>query len=94
MDEMNYLQLGAIERLATNLNTAFAGLSKKNEMETDAQVIRVVHESNGPAKINVKVEKNTKGYNYEATVTGGHSVAEAMAILREAMTKLAEEYGD
>lgn len=46
----------------------------------------------GP-RINVKAERNTKGYNYEATVTGAKTVEEAMAILNEAIAKLEAQYG-
>lgn len=45
------------------------------------------------ARVNVSVEKNTKGYNYSATVTNAHSVDEALAMVRQAMNALAAEYG-
>lgn len=45
------------------------------------------------ARVNVSVEKNTKGFNYSATVTNAHSVDEALAMVRQAMDALAAEYG-
>ena len=51
------------------------------------------HSDNDGARINVKVEKNTKGFNYEATVTGAKSVEEAIALLKEAQAKLEIETG-
>ena len=40
----------------------------------------------------MKVEKNTKGYNYEATVTGAKTVDEALALLNNAIAKLKATY--
>ena len=51
------------------------------------------HYDNDGARINVKVEKNTKGFNYEATVTGAKTVEEAVALLKEAQRKLHLEFG-
>lgn len=48
--------------------------------------------SDGP-KVNVKVEKNSRGYNFEVTVTGAASVEDALAMVRDAQAKLAAEYG-
>lgn len=47
--------------------------------------------SDGP-KVNVKVEKNSRGYNFEVTVTGAPSVDEALAIVRDAENQLAAQY--
>lgn len=47
--------------------------------------------SDGP-KVNVKVEKNSRGYNFEVTVTGAPSVDEALSLVREAESKLAAQY--
>lgn len=49
-------------------------------------------DSDGP-RINVKVERNSRGFNYEATVTGAKSVEEAMALLKEAEAQLTAAYG-
>jgi len=43
--------------------------------------------------MNVKVEKNSKGFNYEATVLGARSPAEAVALLLELTVALGETYG-
>jgi hypothetical protein len=51
------------------------------------------HSDSDGVRINVKVEKNTKGFNYEATVTGASSVEEAMHILKKAQAELEAQYG-
>lgn len=49
-------------------------------------------DSDGP-RVNVKVESNSRGFNYEATVTGAVSVEQAISMLKDAETKLQELYG-
>ena len=57
-------------------------------------VSHVYHHGHETAvKVNVKIEKNTKGYNWSATVEGASSVDEAMALLKEADGRLRVEYG-
>lgn len=51
------------------------------------------HDVNDGPRINVKAERNTKGYNYEATVTGAKTVEEGMALLNDAIAKLEAQYG-
>jgi len=51
------------------------------------------HSDSDGARINVKVEKNTKGFNYEATITGAKTVDEAIALLKDAEGKLQAAYG-
>lgn len=51
------------------------------------------HNDNDGPRINVKVEKNTKGFNYEATVTGAKSVKEAVDLLKEAQSELQKIFG-
>ena len=51
------------------------------------------HYDNDGVRINVSVEKNTKGFNYNATVTGAKSVEEAMKALIEAQSALEAKYG-
>ena len=43
--------------------------------------------------ISVKVEKNTKGHNYETSVSGCHSVEQAMTLVDSVMQSLARTYG-
>lgn len=52
------------------------------------------HSDNDGPKVYVKVEKNSKGYNWEATVTGVRSVDEALDMLQEAETGLKAMYGE
>jgi hypothetical protein len=52
----------------------------------------VYHHSEG-AKINVSIEKNSRGFNYSATVTNASNVAEGIALLNEAVTELKKKYG-
>lgn len=42
--------------------------------------------------INIKVEKNSRGFNYEVTVVGAFSVDQAIAMVRDAEQKLANLY--
>ena len=51
------------------------------------------HSDNDGVRITVKVEKNTKGFNYEASVTGAKTVEEALQVLTEAQTRLQSIYG-
>lgn len=51
------------------------------------------HYDNDGPRVNVSAEKNTKGYNWSATVTGARSVEEAIALLTDAEAKLAEAFG-
>ena len=44
-------------------------------------------------RINVSVEKNTKGYNFSATVVNAKSTEEAMEILNKTVAALKAEYG-
>lgn len=50
------------------------------------------YDQNGP-RINVKVERNSKGFNWETTITGAASVDEALALVNVANEKLAAQYG-
>jgi len=50
-------------------------------------------DADGP-HINVKVERNSRGYNYEATVTGAKTVKEAVALLKDAIDQLRSTYAD
>ena len=51
------------------------------------------HNDSDGVRINVKVEKNTRGFNYEATVTGAKTVEEAMTALNAAKNALETQYG-
>lgn len=44
-------------------------------------------------KINIKIEKNSKGFNWEVTVTNADTVDEALAMLMDAEQKLRNQYG-
>lgn len=53
-----------------------------------------IYHHNDPTdlRINVKVERNTKGYNYEATVVGAKSIDEAIRLVDEAIARLKATY--
>jgi hypothetical protein len=60
----------------------------------EEQIQRIFHHyDNDGVRISAKVEKNTKGFNYEATVSGAQTVKEAMATLKEAQLELEKTYG-
>ena len=44
--------------------------------------------------VNVKVEKNSKGYNWEVTVIGAKSPGAALDLIEQAEQELLEVYGD
>lgn len=44
-------------------------------------------DNNGP-RINVKLESNSRGMNWEVTVIGTSTVDEAIALLQEAVAKI------
>lgn len=46
------------------------------------------HYDNDGARLNIKVEKNSKGYNHEITVTGAKTVEEAMKLIDEAQDQV------
>ena len=50
------------------------------------------NDSDGP-RVSVKVEKNSKGFNFEAHIQNAKTVDEAMALLKDATDKLAAGYG-
>ena len=50
------------------------------------------HYDNDGARVNVSFEKNSKGYNFSATVTGAKSIEEAMKMLIEAEQALEKEF--
>lgn len=58
----------------------------------DEQHIYHHQAADGP-RVNVKVEKNSRGVNYEATVLNAGSPEEALALLRETVALLEAEYG-
>jgi hypothetical protein len=51
------------------------------------------HSDSDGARVNVKVERNSRGFNYEATITGAKTVDEAMTMLKDAEAKLKAVYG-
>jgi len=55
---------------------------------SDVQLHKWISET----RLNVKLEKNSKGFNYEVTVTSAASVDEAIAMLKEAKEKLEQEF--
>jgi ribosome-associated translation inhibitor RaiA len=44
-------------------------------------------------RVAMKVEKNSRGYNFEASVSGGKTVDEALAALKDAEAKLRATWG-
>jgi hypothetical protein len=51
------------------------------------------HSDSDGVRLNVKIEKNTKGFNYEATVSGAETVDQALTYLNALQAKLEEKYG-
>ena len=53
----------------------------------------VYQHNDATARVSMKVERNSRGYNYEAGVSGATSVDEAMRLLTEAEGALKKRYG-
>ena len=51
------------------------------------------HYDRTPPSITVKAERNSKGWNYEAAVSGCESVEQAMELLIRATQALESQYG-
>jgi len=51
------------------------------------------HSDSDEPRVSVKVEKNTKGFNYEVSVSGSKTVDEALSLLKDAQAKLQAAYG-
>jgi hypothetical protein len=49
------------------------------------------NDSDGP-RVNVKVEKNSKGFNYEAHIQGAKTPEEALNLLHTTIAALKAEY--
>ena len=62
-------------------------------MEYENQASHVYHHTVSETKVNMKLEKNSKGFNYEVTVTGASTADEALEIIRDAEQKLYAAYG-
>lgn len=52
------------------------------------------HFDDNGAHVSVKVERNSRGYNWEAGVSGAQSVDEAIALLTDAEAKLKKQFGE
>lgn len=50
------------------------------------------HHGDEAARTNVKVVENTRGFNFEVTITGARSADEALALAKDAYSKLAAEF--
>jgi hypothetical protein len=51
------------------------------------------HNDSDGIRVSVKVERNTKGYNWEASVSGAKTVEDALKTLQEVSVKMAQTYG-
>ena len=51
------------------------------------------HNADEGPRVSVKAEKNTKGWNYEASVSGVKSVEQALELLKAATDALQAQYG-
>lgn len=63
-------------------------------MVEDRQEIHHYHHEDDKTRVNVSFEKNTKGYNFSATVTGAKTIEEAMAMLVAARDQLEQQFGE
>jgi hypothetical protein len=54
----------------------------------------VMHHNDNTPRVSAKAEKNTKGYNWEASVTGAATVEEALELLQKLTESLQRVYGN
>lgn len=47
-----------------------------------------------PPRVNLHIEKNSRGINWEVTILNATSTEEGIKLLEEARQKMAELYGD
>ena len=52
------------------------------------------HNANDGPRVSVKAEKNSKGWNYEASISGAETVELALALLKAATEALQAQYGN
>jgi len=65
---------------------------KQEQSETGQHVYH--HVSADSLRVNAKVIRNSRGYNYEATVVNAKTTSEALFILKELTSELQREFGD
>jgi hypothetical protein len=51
------------------------------------------HASDGP-RVTMKLEKNSRGHNWEVSVSGAKTVEEALALLNQGNEELKKAYGE
>lgn len=51
------------------------------------------HSDTDGVRVNMSIEKNSRGFNYSVTVVGAKTVEEGMRALQEAEAALKAEYG-
>ncbi len=51
------------------------------------------HHQDTTPRVAMKVEKNTKGYNWEVSVSGAGTIEEALRLLKEGNEELRKAYG-
>lgn len=68
-------------------------MTLEQEEPMEDQHIYYHHESDGP-RIAMKVERNSKGYNWEVAVSGAKSVEQAMSLLTQGNDALKASYGN
>ncbi len=61
-------------------------------MENEVHYYHHYDNDPAPAKVNAKVEQNSRGMNYEVTVTGASTPEEAARLAKEAMQRLKAEF--
>lgn len=64
-----------------------------NSNDANAKHTYVHHDNINGVIVNMKVEKNSKGYNWEVGVSNANSVAQALEVLKDAEEKMKAIYG-
>jgi hypothetical protein len=77
----------------SELERAFSTLSATTAPAQNQVEVHHHRADDGP-RVNVSVEKNSKGYNWSATVTGAANVQEAINLVADAEEGLKHQFGE
>ena len=69
------------------------GVGSTNPLPLESAQHIYHHSDSDGVRISVKVEKNTKGFNYEASVSGAKTPEEALEVVKKVQKSLELQYG-
>lgn len=66
----------------------------QHERNEDMEEQHLYHHNDQDLRVSMKIEKNSKGYNWECSVSGAKTVEEAIALLTQGENELKKVYGN